>query len=98
MGAAAPAGTDRNSRELKVGVIRVDYKDKMQDMGKMLVVVGLLIAVVGGWLWSGRGFGWLGRLPGDISYQNGDSRFYFPVTTCVLVSVLLSLLAWLMRR
>jgi len=44
--------------------------------------------------WSGRGLGWLGRLPGDISYQSGDFRFYFPVTTCVLVSVVLTLLAW----
>ncbi len=46
----------------------------MQDLGKLLVIVGLLIAVSGAWLWSGRGFGWLGRLPGDISYQNGDWR------------------------
>ena len=70
----------------------------MQDLGKMLVVVGLLIAVAGAWLWSGRGFGWLGRLPGDISYQNGDGRFYFPVTTCILLSIILSLLGWFLRR
>ena len=70
----------------------------MQDLGKYLVILGLLIAVAGAWLWSGRGLGWLGRLPGDISYQSGDSRFYFPVTTCVLVSVALSLLAWFLRR
>jgi len=70
----------------------------MQDLGKVLVITGLAIALAGAWLWSGRGFGWLGRLPGDISYQQGDSRFYFPVTTCVLVSVVLSLLAWFFRR
>ena len=70
----------------------------MQDLGKILVVAGLILAVAGLWLWSGRDFGWLGRLPGDISYQNGNSRFYFPVTTCILVSVLLSLLGWLLRR
>ncbi len=64
----------------------------------MLVVVGLLVVVVGAWLWSGRGFGFLGRLPGDISYENGGFRFYFPVVTCVLVSVVLSLLAWFFRR
>jgi len=70
----------------------------MQDFGKLLVMLGLLIAAAGAWLWSGRGFGWLGRLPGDISYQSGDFRFYFPVTTCVLVSVVLTLLAWFLRR
>jgi len=70
----------------------------MQDLGKMLVIAGLVIAVAGAWLWSGRGFGWLGRLPGDISYQNGDSRFYFPVTTCILLSIILSLLGWFLRR
>jgi hypothetical protein len=70
----------------------------MQDMGKMLFVVGLLLAAVGAWLWSGRGLGWLGKLPGDISYKSGDSGFYFPVTTCIVVSLVLSLLAWLFRR
>jgi hypothetical protein len=67
----------------------------MQDIGKLLFIIGLVVAVVGGWLWSGRG---LGRLPGDISCQSGDFKFYFPVTTCVFVSVILTLLAWLFRR
>jgi len=70
----------------------------MQDLGKLLVVIGLVIAVAGGWLWSGRGFGWLGRLPGDISYHNGDTRFYFPLTTCIILSIVVSLLAWFWRR
>ena len=70
----------------------------MQDLGKILVVMGVVIIAAGAWLWSGRGFGWLGRLPGDISCQNGDFRFYFPVTTCILVSVILTILAWLARR
>ena len=70
----------------------------MQHLGKLLVIVGVLVAIIGAWLWSGRGLGWLGRLPGDISYQSGDFRFSFPVTTCVLLSVVLSLLAWFFRR
>jgi hypothetical protein len=70
----------------------------MQDLGKFLVIAGLVVAVVGGWLWSGRGLGWLGRLPGDIAYKNGNFGFYFPVTTCVLVSIVLTLLAWFFRR
>ena len=70
----------------------------MQDLGKLLFAVGLLVALMGAWLWSGRGLGWLGRLPGDISDQNGDFRFYFPVTTCILVSIVLTLVALFFRR
>lgn len=70
----------------------------MQEFGKILVVAGLLVALTGGWLWSGRGLGWLGRLPGDISYEQGDFRFYFPLTTCVLASIVLTLLALFFRR
>jgi hypothetical protein len=70
----------------------------MQDIGKFLVIGGVLAVLVGAWLWSGRGLGWLGRLPGDISFQSGDTRVYFPVATCVVVSVVLSLLAWFFRR
>ncbi len=67
-------------------------------MGKMLVAVGVILTLAGLWLWSGRGFGWLGRLPGDVSFENGGARFYFPVTTCLLASLVLSLLGWLLRR
>jgi len=70
----------------------------MQDLGKLLVIVGLVVAAAGAWLWSGRGFGWLGRLPGDISYQKGNFGFYFPLTTCILLSLVLTLLAWFFRR
>jgi hypothetical protein len=70
----------------------------MQDIGKLLVGAGIVVVLVGAWLWSGRGFGWLGRLPGDFSYQNGDSRFYFPLGTCLLVSAVLTLLSWFLRR
>ncbi len=64
----------------------------------MLVVLGMAIALAGAWVWSGRGFGWLGRLPGDISIQHGNTSFYFPVTSCVLFSVLLTVIAWICRR
>lgn len=72
----------------------------MQDAGKLLFIIGVVVALVGAWLWSGRGLGWLGRLPGDFSYQNssGDTRLYFPLTTCILLSIALSLLAWFFRR
>ena len=64
-------------------------------MGKGLVVVGLLIALAGALMMWGVP---LGRLPGDISYERGNTRFYFPLTTSIVVSVVLSLLFALLRR
>ena len=70
----------------------------MPELGKILVVMGLVMAAAGALLWGGFGRGWLGRLPGDIHYTKGDASFYFPLTTCLLASVLLSLLMWLLRK
>jgi hypothetical protein len=72
----------------------------MNGLGKALVIIGLAVAAVGALLWSGVGRGWFGRLPGDIHYTNskGNFSFYFPVVTCLLVSVLLSLILWLFRK
>jgi uncharacterized protein YybS (DUF2232 family) len=70
----------------------------MNDLGKLLVIVGLLIAAVGVLLWSGVGRGWLGRLPGDINYTKGDFSFHFPIVTCLIVSLVLTLLLWLFRK
>ena len=72
----------------------------MNDLGKLLVVVGLAIAALGAILWSGVGSNWLGRLPGDIHYQSpkGNFSFSFPLITCLLLSVVLSVIFWLLRR
>ena len=70
----------------------------MNELGKVLVVVGLLIAGVGLLLWTGIGRGWLGRLPGDIHYSKGDFSFHFPIVTCLLVSLVLTVLMWLFRK
>lgn len=70
----------------------------MTELGKILVVVGLAIAAVGLLLWSGLGKGWLGRLPGDIHYTRGNFSFYFPLVTCLLLSLVLTMLLWLFRR
>ncbi len=61
-------------------------------------MVGLLIAGVGFLLWIGLGKGWLGQLPGDIRVSRGSFSFYFPLMTCIVVSVVISLLFWLFRR
>ncbi len=70
----------------------------MNDLGKLLVVVGLFIAAMGALIWSGFGRGWLGRLPGDIHYSKGDFSFHFPIVTCLLFSLILTLIMWLIRR
>lgn len=70
----------------------------MPELGKWLVLLGLIIAVVGVILWSGFGRGWLGQLPGDLHYSRGNFSFHFPIITCLLISAILTLLLWLFRR
>lgn len=70
----------------------------MNEFGKFLVVAGLLLAAAGVLLWSGFGRGWLGRLHGDIHYTRGNFNFYFPIVTCLLLSILLTLILWLFRK
>lgn len=69
----------------------------MQHPGWALVIVGLLIAGIGlVWLF-GPSIPWLGRLPGDIVIERDNFRFYFPLATCVLLSLLLTGILWLVR-
>ena len=66
-------------------------------MSRTLIIIGLTIAAIGlVWPWLGR-IG-LGRLPGDIVIVRDNVRFYAPLGTCLLVSVVLSLLLWLLHR
>ncbi len=67
------------------------------NFGWLLLFLGLGIAGLGlAWLLV-PSVPWLGRLPGDIRIETENSRFYFPLTTCLLLSVLLSLVLWLVR-
>ena len=71
----------------------------MNDVGKILVVIGLSIAGLGALLWLGDKAGLpLGRLPGDIRIDREHFKFYFPLTTCLLISLVLTLLVWLLRK
>jgi len=70
----------------------------MNDLGKLLFITGLVLAVVGLLLWTGVGKGWLGKLPGDINYSKGNFSFHFPLVTCILLSLLLTLILWLFRK
>jgi hypothetical protein len=64
-------------------------------MGKILIVVGLLVAGIGLLIQLGVP---IGRLPGDVVVRRGQSTFYFPIVTCIILSVLLSLIGLLLRR
>jgi hypothetical protein len=66
-------------------------------MTRFLVVLGLVI-VVAGLLWPYLGQLGLGRLPGDIVIERENMTFYFPLMTCLLVSVLFSLVLWVVSR
>ena len=70
----------------------------MNDLGKLFVILGIGLTLVGLALWSGVGKGWLGRLPGDIHYSKGNFSFSFPIVTCLIFSLLLTLVMWLFRR
>jgi hypothetical protein len=68
------------------------------ELGKLLVVAGIVLVVLGAvFLLAGR-LPWIGRLPGDIVVRREGFTFYFPLTTSILVSVVLTLLFWLFRR
>ena len=70
----------------------------MSDIGRLLILVGVVLVVVGLVLtFAGRIPG-LGRLPGDIHIQRGNWSFYFPLATSVVLSVVLSLVFWLIGR
>ncbi|TMD23023.1 MAG: DUF2905 domain-containing protein [Chloroflexi bacterium] len=64
----------------------------MPEIGKLLIIVGGFIVVVGLVLFLGVRIPFLGRLPGDISVDRGNVHFYFPIVTCLLLSVVLTLL------
>ena len=70
----------------------------VHDIGRMLVVFGLLIALVGVALVLVGRVSWLGRLPGDIHIQRGNWTFYFPLATSLLLSVVLTLILWILGR
>jgi hypothetical protein len=70
----------------------------MRELGKFVVIIGIIMTLVGLVLWSGFAPRWLGRLPGDIRIERGNSAFYFPIVTCIILSILLSLLLSIFRR
>jgi hypothetical protein len=70
----------------------------MGDLGKLLMVLGGAIFAAGAFVALAGKLPWFGRLPGDIVVERGPVTFYFPIVTCVIISIALSLLFWLFRR
>ena len=67
-------------------------------LGKLLVLVGVFMIGVGLFLWLGDRIPWVGRLPGDILIKREKFTFYFPIVTCILISLILTLLFSILRK
>jgi hypothetical protein len=67
------------------------------QLGKFLVIVGVLLVAVGLFMMTGSRFSFfgLGRLPGDIVFKGKNAQFYFPIVTCLVLSAVLTLVFWL---
>jgi len=72
--------------------------DPLRELGRMLLVVGVVLVGAGALLVFGARLPFrLGRLPGDISYHGRHGEFYFPIVTCIVVSVALTLILWIVN-
>jgi hypothetical protein len=73
--------------------------DSFRELGRLLLVLGGLLVGVGAFFYFGGRLPFrLGRLPGDISYKGDHTTFYFPIVTCIVLSIGLSVLFWLLSR
>ncbi len=70
----------------------------MSELAKVLIIVGILLAVIGGLLLVAPKLPWLGKLPGDFTYRGERFTCYFPLATSILLSVVLSLILYLFRK
>lgn len=70
----------------------------MSDLARLLIFAGLLLVAVGVVLLLAPKIPWLGKLPGDFTWQRGNFTFYFPLGTCLLISIILTLLFSLFRK
>lgn len=69
------------------------------QVGKVIVVIGVIVVIIGLVVWlAGDKFSWFGHLPGDIRVERKNMRFYAPITSMILLSILFSLLLWAFRK
>ncbi|MEP9409804.1 MAG: DUF2905 domain-containing protein [Candidatus Brocadia sp.] len=71
---------------------------ELSAFGKILIGLGILMIIIGGLFVIGGKIPFIGRLPGDITIQKKNFNFYFPITTCIVISIVFSLILWLLRR
>lgn len=69
-----------------------------QFLGKILIIFGFFIVILGVLLLIGEKLPYIGRLPGDILIQRKNLTFYFPIMTSILLSIILTLIIWLLTR
>ena len=70
----------------------------MAPLGKTLMILGLAIIAMGALLWLFSDAPLIGKLPGDVYVRRGNVTFYFPLATCILISIIATILFSLMRR
>jgi hypothetical protein len=70
----------------------------MSELGRFLMIIGAILVVLGLALWLSPRIPWLGRLPGDIVIKRENFSFYFPLGTCILLSLILTLILYLFRK
>ncbi len=71
---------------------------EITGLGKVLIVLGLALVVVGMLFTFASKIPWIGRLPGDICIKKGNLAFYFPLATCIVLSIILSLILFFIGR
>lgn len=72
--------------------------DPTRELGKLFLLGGIVLLIVGAFFASGGRLPFrLGRLPGDIAYQGKNSSFYFPIVTCIVLSVAVTLILWIIN-
>jgi len=71
----------------------------MENLGKILVIAGIILIIAGLIFWfGGDRLSWIGHLPGDIRIEKENFKFYFPISTMIIISVLLTLILWIIRK
>lgn len=71
----------------------------MPHLGKILIIAGVILVIAGIVIYfAGDKLNWVGHLPGDIRVEKENFRFYFPVTTMIVISAVLSLVLWIIRN
>jgi hypothetical protein len=71
----------------------------MPHLGKIIIITGLILVIAGIIIYfAGNRFNWVGHLPGDIRIEKENVKFYFPITTMIILSMVVSFIIWLVRK